>query len=109
MSDQWYRMKGEQKRGPFSFEQLQQMAVVGVLTSSDMVFNEGACQWVPARDVPGLEFASPQPTMARRAEPASEAVPITALPQPRSRPNIRGTIGRWRGTDSDRSRCGDVG
>ena len=54
MSFNWYFAKDEQKVGPFTFDQLKQLAKSGALASKTMVWNEGATIWVPAEVVPGL-------------------------------------------------------
>lgn len=92
MSDEWYWAKGKQKCGPFSYEQLRQMAGAGVLSPADMVFNQGASQWVPARDVPGLSFpadpAEPHAATALDVEPAAAQVPEWASRE-RGAPSLR--------------------
>jgi hypothetical protein len=78
MSNNWYYAKDRQRCGPFTFGQFQQLAAAGLLTPTDMVWNEGASYWVSANEVPGL-FSAPQLSSASTASPRSEpSLPITA-------------------------------
>ncbi len=71
MKDAWYIARGKQRCGPFTYEQVRQMAASSVLSPHDMVFNEGASQWVEAENVPGL-FPAAVPCLPPEApvEPA---------------------------------------
>ena len=51
---------GEQS-GPYSTEQLRQMAAVRKLQSSDLLWAEGMSEWQPAATIPGIFAASPPP------------------------------------------------
>lgn len=50
----WFAAHNNQKLGPFSWPQFQQMAASGMLRGSDMVTQEGTERWVAASSVPGL-------------------------------------------------------
>jgi hypothetical protein len=50
----WFIGRNKQKFGPFSSSQLQQLAVLGLVTVQDHVLEEGAGKWVPATTVPRL-------------------------------------------------------
>src|SRR5688572_9134152 len=50
----FYVALNKQKIGPLSLPDLQQMSRAGKLQPDDMVLQEGARQWLPARSVAGL-------------------------------------------------------
>lgn len=54
MADQWYVGRNGQKAGPYSTEQLKQMAAAGQLAPSDMLWKQGLEAWVPLSKVKGL-------------------------------------------------------
>lgn len=54
MADQWYVGRNGQKAGPYSTEQLKQMAAAGKLVPSDLLWKEGLETWVPLTKVKGL-------------------------------------------------------
>ncbi len=64
MNDAWYVARNRERCGPFTYEQVRQMAASSVLSPHDLVFNEGASQWVEAVTVPGLfPVAVPRPSL----------------------------------------------
>jgi hypothetical protein len=71
--ERWYYASGKEKLGPFSFGQLQQLALTGQLQSASMVWREGTKKWVIASAVPGLMSI---PT----AGPSGEKVTVGAAP-----------------------------
>ena len=61
----WYLARNRQKYGPYSIEQLRQMASSGHLFPEDMLLQEGTQQWVAASSVQGLfpsTGVAPRPT-----------------------------------------------
>jgi uncharacterized RDD family membrane protein YckC len=54
MADQWYVGRNGQKAGPYSTEQLKQMAAAGKLVPSDLLWKQGLEAWVPLSKVKGL-------------------------------------------------------
>lgn len=83
MSTNWYYVRNEQRFGPFTFEQFQQLAASGLLTPTDMVLDEATQQWLSAQAVPGLfpaasspaRSTSPQPPARKPSAPAKERKP----------------------------------
>jgi GYF domain 2/TPR repeat len=65
MSDNWYFAKGQDRVGPFSFDQLRQLVASGSIGPKDTVWNEGGAKWVPVNMVPGL-----QPSRNTEVDPA---------------------------------------
>lgn len=70
--DEWYVACGKEKKGPFTFAQLQALARQKTLRGTDMVHQAGTQRWVAARDVPGLlsgatpeVSSSPAPTTSK--------------------------------------------
>lgn len=59
MDETWYFARNGQRMGPFSFEQLKQMASSGVLNMGDMMLRLGEQQWIPAKSVEGLFTVGP--------------------------------------------------
>lgn len=54
MADQWYVGRNGQKAGPYTTEQLRQLAAAGQLVSSDLLWKQGLETWVPITEVRGL-------------------------------------------------------
>ena len=50
----YYCARDEQTFGPFSSDEMRQLAGEGALLPDDLVVKEGHGGWVPARDLPGL-------------------------------------------------------
>src|SRR5262245_6818732 len=96
---QWYVNRSGRQFGPGSLEQLQRMASTGQLQPTDMVWEEGSPQWVPASSVPQL-FGSlptllgnppapvPPPAPARVAAPAITTAPASPGPAPLRVPTL---------------------
>jgi hypothetical protein len=55
----YYTPDNRQRMGPVLFEQLQQLALSGILRPEHMVLCEGTVRWVPATEVKGLFPRSP--------------------------------------------------
>src|SRR5947207_14067862 len=55
MAIEWFVTKdGKTKQGPFSVEQLGEMAASGELLATDMVWNQGLSGWQKAERIPGF-------------------------------------------------------
>jgi hypothetical protein len=54
----WYYARGREKLGPFTGQQLRQLAADGVVRPDVMVWQQGMPRWLPARSVPGLFAAT---------------------------------------------------
>ncbi len=50
----WFYARDRQKYGPFSWEQLRDLAGAGELRPEDMVLKQGAPRWFAAREIDGL-------------------------------------------------------
>lgn len=59
MTSSWFIQKNGQQHGPFSAEQLQQLAASGQLQPGDLVCQQGKTNWSPAGTLPGLFPAAP--------------------------------------------------
>jgi hypothetical protein len=91
MGETWYFARDGRRMGPFSFEQLQQMAASGVLDADDMLLRLGAQQWSQARSVDGLfsgivsdaDVAAPtKPREALPSEVRPEQIGVVPSPPP---------------------------
>jgi hypothetical protein len=84
MGEQWYFARDGKRMGPFSFEQLQQMAASGIVVADDMLLRVGELQWSPARSVDALfAVASSDAVMVAPAKPqAIQPVPMEGLAPP---------------------------
>lgn len=54
MADQWYVGRSGQRAGPYTTEQVRQMAAAGQLLPSDLLWKDGLENWVPLTQVKGL-------------------------------------------------------
>jgi hypothetical protein len=54
MNTNWYIARNKQKVGPFSTNQLRQLALLGLVKSTEYVLPEGARRWVPVTTVEGF-------------------------------------------------------
>jgi MFS family permease len=83
MPPQWYFSRNGQTFGPFSLEQLQDLAREGRLLPGDLAAHEGATQWVPASTLAGV-FAPPAaPPPPPQPVPAAPLAPVFVQPAPR--------------------------
>ncbi len=81
----WYVAKGKTKLGPFSREQLQQMARTGQLAPGDMVLQEGSGKWIAAHSIDGV-FVRAQPLpVAQPKRRAPVQVPLAVPTKPVAR------------------------
>ena len=58
----WFYARDNQKYGPVSTEQLQQLANTGQLDPEDMIMKSGSTQWVEASTLTQLKFKSSRPS-----------------------------------------------
>src|SRR5207244_12312570 len=72
MTDAWYLARAGKQSGPYTVEQLRQLAAGGAMTATDLIWKQGMSNWVAASQVPGLLPApAPRPPPpAAAAEPA---------------------------------------
>ena len=54
MADTWYFAKDGKRVGPFSADQIRQMATAGLLKADDLLLKLGQQEWVPAHAVEGI-------------------------------------------------------
>src|SRR5215472_12089124 len=55
MANEWhYTLNGQQAAAPVAAAQLKQLAASGQLKPTDLVWQDGMLDWVPARDIKGL-------------------------------------------------------
>jgi hypothetical protein len=78
MADQWYYAAGEDRQGPFSAQQLRQLAVAGSIRPTDTVWKEGVAQGVPAAKVKNLFPPAPTPPPQASAAAPEAAAPAAA-------------------------------
>ena len=75
MESPWYIARHNQKYGPYSAEELQQLADSGKLAGEDLIWREGLGAWQPARVVLG-QFArtppAPPPLPSSRPQRVSQ-------------------------------------
>jgi hypothetical protein len=81
MTQEWYVYQDEQQHGPYTWEELWELARSGAVQPDDHVWTEGMGDWKPAGQIPGLAGAPPSATMPP-PPPAvgAEARPV-AFPQ----------------------------
>jgi hypothetical protein len=68
-SNTWYYARNGQQRGPYTSAQLKSLVASGVITASDLVWNDELPDWVPASQVTRLWAVTP----GRRTFPAPPA------------------------------------
>src|SRR5947209_3204638 len=81
MSAEWYYTTNKQQMGPVSWDELRELAVVGILKPHDLVWTEGMEEWIKAIRQHGLfaegaaeegvaskksSYAEPKPPPGRR-------------------------------------------
>lgn len=80
MATQWYIARNSSKVGPYSTDQMKQMAGTGQLRHADLVLEEGKTKWLPASQVSEF-FPLSSPSAAPPTPPSLPATTSTA-PQP---------------------------
>jgi uncharacterized protein DUF4339 len=78
MAGTWYFSRHKQKVGPFSWNQLRQMADLGLLQRSDHVWEDGSPRWLEASAVAGLFPREPTAKEYRVAVGGQSWGPYTA-------------------------------
>jgi uncharacterized protein (TIGR03067 family) len=88
MAESWHVAKAKTKLGPFSREQLKQLARSGQLLPSDMVLPAGTGKWVSASTVDGVFGSLKLPPTAdpKRRTDGTEARAMVSTRQPRPHP-----------------------
>jgi hypothetical protein len=61
MAKQWHYSRGGKQVGPVPGSELKQLAARGLLSPTDMVWEEGTGGWVPASSLKGLFSSNPAP------------------------------------------------
>ena len=77
MAEEWYVGSNGQQSGPFTLQQLRQMAASGQLSKNDLIWKEGLANWIPCSSVKGLfpSAADFSPTSSPRPAPRPTAPP----------------------------------
>lgn len=100
MNDNWYYSKNGQQLGPFGLGQLKQLADAGMLSPSDLVWQEGYKEWMAAGSVSEL-FPVVNVAAAPSARPSAMPPPIPPIippvsvqppPPPVALPRHRGMV-----------------
>jgi hypothetical protein len=91
MANEWhYTLNGQQAGAPITSAQLKQLAAAGQLQPTDMVWQEGMADWVPASSIKGLfggkdaspTGAAPPPMVVPVAAPRSVSNGPARMPTP---------------------------
>lgn len=86
MGGMYHVGRNGQQTGPFSVEQLKEMAASGQLSPTDLVWKEGMAGWEPASTLPDV-FAPAAPVASTPvASTPSYSLPATADSQPQPQP-----------------------
>jgi hypothetical protein len=80
MATDWYFARNDEQRGPHSSAELKELAAIGDLRPTDLVWREGMPEWVPANKVKGL-FAESVPPPVPRHSPRPE-IPVRIVNEP---------------------------
>jgi uncharacterized RDD family membrane protein YckC len=79
MAEEWYVGSNGQQSGPFTLQQLRQMATSGQVSKTDLIWKDGLANWVPCSAVKGLFPAATDFSPASSTRPA----PRPTAPPPR--------------------------
>ncbi len=79
-------MADGQQIGPISGDDLQQLAINGIIHAESELWTEGLDQWIPATHVEGLLPAEPQTALTE--EVPVQAVPVQAVPAQAGSPHL---------------------
>lgn len=82
-----------QRQGPYTVQTIQSMLRIGTAKATDLAWYEGAADWMPLTQVPGITMAAPpkpQPA-APPIVPMAKPLPLSAMPMPRSAPTEAST------------------
>ena len=50
MASEWYYTTNKQQMGPVSWDELRELAQVGILKPADLVWSEGMAEWIELRE-----------------------------------------------------------
>jgi GYF domain 2 len=90
MQEEWFYFQGGHRGGPVSFAQLRQLTESSALQATDLVWKEGATDWMAAGSVEGLfppaaiPIADFPPVPATAAPQTFPGVPTWEFPRPQS-------------------------
>lgn len=83
MESVWYYVVNGSQTGPVTMAELKAAATVGKLSPTDLVWQEGTADWVPARTVAGLfPSAPPPPPRPMPSTPPQPTYSISSPPPP---------------------------
>jgi hypothetical protein len=82
IANQWFIARGKTKAGPYSDQQLKQLAQTGQLQPTDMIQRTGMTKWVQAKQI--RELFDPQ-----KAKPQPPATPFPAGSETNQNPSVR--------------------
>lgn len=74
----WFVVLGKERQGPFTREQIAELANAGKLTQASMAWQKGLAAWTKIGDLPELAAVVP----AARASQLTAAAPVEAKPTP---------------------------
>jgi uncharacterized RDD family membrane protein YckC len=82
MAEEWYVGSNGQQSGPFTLQQLRQMAASGQLSKTDLIWKQGLASWVACSSVKGLfpAVADFSPTLLRPAPRPTAPPPRGPVP-----------------------------
>jgi hypothetical protein len=69
MATEWYYSRGSEKLGPISSPELRELAALGQLQPTDLVWKEGFADWIAASRVKDLVFAKAMKAPLRQTPP----------------------------------------
>lgn len=76
MADEWFYAKDGQQAGPVTALQLRQLAAVGQLGASDLVWKQGMAKWIAAGEIKGLLTGSVE---ARASAAGTQPAPAPVI------------------------------
>ncbi len=81
MSNHWYLYQKQEQAGPFTWEQIYNLASTGKIDRSDLIWTEGMAEWARADQIPRL-FASapPPPSVQPPVQPPVQSPPMRQSP-----------------------------
>lgn len=65
MSNHWYLYQKNEQSGPFTWEQIYNLASTGKIDRSDLIWTEGMAEWARADRIPRLFASAPPPPSAQ--------------------------------------------
>lgn len=89
-SEWYYTVNGQQAPSPASNAQLKQLATAGQLKPTDLVWQDGMADWVPASSIKGLFPAAPTPAPERGGEDEAPLIETSSkVPRAKAKPQKR--------------------